>query len=131
MADNIEIPRIVIPKKKIAPVKFVQLYVNKEPYLRTGDIFDSHASILETALMEFGIEFETGKNNINEDIPLLRGVKYLTPGMGSAIIIDGEFDVNALKSSDYNIGVNRKHLIKIQPYTELIFKIRGRLLKNV
>lgn len=114
-----EIPRVIIPEKD-GVLKFVQLYINGEPYFRSKLCSIYHSIILEDALREFDLNFETRQiGGIN--IPLKEGENYEAVGMGFGGLnkFKERRTLNILtrnSSMDYDIGFNQEHFEKIKSY---------------
>jgi hypothetical protein len=88
--------------------KFVQLYVNTEPFLVAGnDMY--HRDILRLYLEKFNLEFKTRLNESGDEVPLEKGNNYKLVGAGLIALEDNNL-VFYNHSGDYNKGSNRKHL---------------------
>lgn len=92
--------------------KFVQLYINKKPFIVAGDDL-YHRDILKLYLEKFNIKFDTRLNVSKDQVPLERGENYEMAGAGRVKFIDGKLFFYD-NSSDYIAmfpqGTNKKHL---------------------
>jgi len=100
--------------------KFVQLYVDGEPYFRIQDDVREevyHGQILENFLKEMGIDYEIAMRPDHCDCPACEGEGYEAVGMGVTSVDLKRKKVEILSwklSTDYSIGVNEDHLRKLQ-----------------
>jgi len=91
--------KIILPKEKGIWTKFVQLYIQGTPYLRSGNIGEFHKDILDKTLMEF-------------DLTICNRDSYKNVGMGE---IKNGGDVLYIwgRNESYSMSYNKEHLEKI------------------
>ncbi len=101
--------------EKTAGYKIVQLYLDKDPYLRFGNPELMHGQILASFLDACGIKYITKRNRAGILIPEPEGGGYRAAGMGFATVMPKQkrayFNAD---SADYLIGINLDHLQKIR-----------------
>ena len=121
------IPRFVVPEDKNHILKFIQIYVDGEPYIRWSYFSDPacqyHRNILEKSLREFGlpVNFE----NIRRGVAAREGERYKLSGAGLMAYNDKEEAYIMLGNSfDYEIMPNSEHLNLIAQYIPKEIKLR-------
>lgn len=102
-------PRIILPKVNTeSGNKFVQLYIEGEPYFRWS-FMEGHATILGNALEEFGLEFDLMRNRNRDLIPKhWKAGEYTAVGMGYIKFGERFYELYK-KSIDYELKSNQKH----------------------
>jgi hypothetical protein len=111
---------VMLPSDELfGPV--VQLYIGDRPFLRGGGEDSTHAEVLELALREFELEFETRKGRYASTIPCSEGQGYRVAGMAVATMLPGSAILSG-DSTEYGIGICRQHLTEIQPLTDIQLK---------
>ena len=116
MSDE-EHPRMRELEEPFLPHKFVQLYIDGEPFLRHCVMNEDarHRWIFRDVLDEFGINF-VWRDSSGESGPVQRGEGYEAVGMGT-LIQRGEKDfILGHDSKEYEIGPNQAHLDALLPY---------------
>lgn len=99
--------------------KVIQLYVDDKPYLRfRGHESDtskiSHGKMLRDILDEMNIPYETVMDKTRKDLPAPTGQRYRVVGVGYYILTGvGGFHLLSDKNTDYNMGIDKKHLEEI------------------
>jgi len=97
-------------------LKFVQVYINNEPYLRLGGEYDK--ILLEKVLSEFDIKFETEEIEDGIIIPVRKGEKYELVGAGKSKPEGGNIILYDCRG-DYSIFPDKNHLEEIQQYSPI------------
>lgn len=105
MSENI--PKFVLPEKKIFDGNFIQVYADSQPFFRMGNY--SCRNLLGQFLREVNLSYKTSYM-----APSPRGRKYRMVGNGEIRSIGKEFIV--YKSPRGGLGPNRKHLDDLMQY---------------
>ena len=88
--------------------KFLQVYLDKTPYLVLGNYIGIHAKIFEKFLKIRCVGFETVRLRGPEFGPSLKGQRYELVGAGVFDIVDDEISLHG-KSGGYNMGPDKNH----------------------
>ena len=133
-------PRIVLPEAVATYRKFVQLYINDEPYFRVKEEIDDynvHATILERTLKEFRLNFDMFKREGHAPIPIPKGKDYECVGMGDVLVHNDLIEIGG-ESLGYKevlgitLKLNREHLIELLPFfpEDKIIELNGEILRR-
>ena len=98
--------------------KFVQIYINKEPYLRFAKEEKFHYEILENILNEFELSYKEFEGVISK-----KGSNYELVSAGKAKLSEEEIILFGL-SVDYEMRPNKKHLKELLSQVDYKIKIR-------
>ena len=94
--------------------KFVQIFIEKKPYLIIGKEGEHHKNILERTLKDFNLEFNFVGGYFEKEVPNLKGIKYEAVGMGMVYIEKNKMYIfQNSKSHEYDICPNKEHIEKI------------------
>ena len=91
----------------------IQIYVQGKPILVLGNLSEFHKQTLECFLNEQEIPYEKNEN----DMPSEKNEYYTVAGMGLMNYIDNKMQIYGA-STDYNLGINKKHLLEIKSLTD-------------
>jgi hypothetical protein len=112
------------PDKRFSEAKFVQIYVDSIPILRTSRRDEyCHKDVLKRSLEEIGINDYDFINNSSDLMILPEGSRYGVVGMGR-IRRHGDIFVLSGASLDYLLGPNEKHLEDLRKYLSEDIDIR-------
>ncbi|MDO8528906.1 MAG: hypothetical protein Q7S06_03380 [Nanoarchaeota archaeon] len=128
MIDLSQMKRVVLPDEFPDDSKFIQLYINGEPFFRAKSpplnrrVY--HSDILVAMLIEAGIKFEEGPDFAGDISPIKKGENYELIGAG--IIYKNERGELLLleNSIAYGLTPNQKHLEDLAQHLPEGIKLR-------
>ncbi len=112
-----ELVKIILPKKNLFQRKFIQVYINKQPFFRMSEHDSSDKNLLGKLLKEAKVPYEIGYM-----APLMRGKDYNMVGNGEINSNGKEFILS--QSSCCELGPNQKHLDDLAQYLPKEIKLK-------
>jgi len=120
------LPRVVLPDKQKPMYKFIQMYIDEQPFFRAGSFISYHSDILAEILRQAELTFEEMEDPFGDLVPRPKGTHYELVGAGTMIHGETGFLLYDISRS-YGLTPNQKHLDDLAPYIldGIKFKIRG------
>lgn len=110
-----KLPIVNWPRKS-GEHKVVQLEIDNKPYLRFAEEgWETHAVILMYLFKRNNVPYKTIKDNVDSDVPALKGERYKIHGAGKAKIdLERKYASFGGESMGYGICIDKKHLDSIK-----------------
>ena len=108
--------RVVLPNEPRLQGKFIQVYLEGQPFFRSGDGDSLHGILFMKFLDEQGIHYKLIDDDIGNLSPVLKEENYELVGAGRIDSRGGEFVLYGSSKSYSKLPPNQKHLDDLAPH---------------